>query len=256
MGFHVIDTVHQQCLASRRPQLLGLDRPGCTLQHELRVEMHSSGIAVAFRRQVHHEHARPIGRLPPVLGAVASKATPENGVVEAEISQNLWHLSDMPKQIGQIADGHRRAELRRDSMPALEVPHQRLAADEKLVRHVVPRANQYPALGDESSQSRLVLGSQLEVVLEHDGLAVKVKVSIVGLRLHQVEQPIDETYEADAKLLKGEIPLPVPVGVRDDVRGHFCELRGVLDRDIGPLRKQSNTKPQARDTRVLRGYRL
>ena len=102
-------------------------------------------------------------------------------------------------------------------MAEREIAHERLAADEKLVGHVVPRADQDAAVGDQRAQPRLVLRPQLEIVLEHDGLAVEMEVLEVGLRLHQIEQPIDEPDETETELLVGEIPLAVPVRVRDDV---------------------------------------
>jgi hypothetical protein len=58
---------------------------------------------------------------------------------------------------------------------------------------------------------------QLEVILEHDGLAVEVKVLVVGLRLHHVEEAIDERDQTQSELLVGEVPLAIPVRVGHDV---------------------------------------
>ena len=181
MRLDVVDAVHQQHLADDGSS--GFDPRRCRgpIQHGHRIQMHASGIAIAFRRQMHHQHARSVRGLPPVLGLLPAEAAPENGVVEAEVAENLRHLRDMPEQVWQVAHRHRRPEAARDAMPQGQVAHERFAADEKLVGHVVPRADQNAAVFDQPPQPRLVVRPQLEIVLEHDRLAVQMKVREVGL---------------------------------------------------------------------------
>ena len=102
-------------------------------------------------------------------------------------------------------------------MAAQQVADERLAADQKLVRHHVPRADQDAAVLDRLPQPRLLLGPDLEVVLEHDRLAVEMEVLVAGIGVEQIEQPIDERHEPEPELLVGQVPLAVPVRVRDDV---------------------------------------
>ena len=102
-------------------------------------------------------------------------------------------------------------------MTAQQVADERLAADEKLVGHHVPRADQNAAGFDRLAQPRLLFRPDLEVVLDHDGLAVEMEILVVGISVEQIEQPIDERHEPEPELLVRQIPFAVPVGVRNDV---------------------------------------
>ena len=98
-------------------------------------------------------------------------------------------------------------------MAAQQVADQRLAADEKFVRHHVPGADQDPAVFNCLAQPRLLLGTDLEIVLEHDRLAVEVEILVARIGIQQVEQPIDERHEPEPELLVRQVPLAVPVGM-------------------------------------------
>ena len=67
------------------------------------------------------------------------------------------------------------------------------------------------------AQPRLLLGPDLEVVLEHDRLAVEMEVFVGRIGVEQIEQPIDERDEPEPELLVGQVPLPIPMRVRNDV---------------------------------------
>ena len=98
-------------------------------------------------------------------------------------------------------------------MPAQQVPDERLAADQKLVGHHVPRADEDAAIFNRLPQPRLLLRPDLEIVLEDDRLAVEMEVLVAGIGVEQIEQPIDERHEPEPELFVGEVPLAVPVGV-------------------------------------------
>src|SRR6185369_11609408 len=102
-------------------------------------------------------------------------------------------------------------------MAAQQVADQRLAADEKLVGHYVPRTDENAALFNRLPQPRLLLRPDLEVVLEDDGLAVEMEILVVGIGIEQIEQPIDERDEPEAELFVREVPLTIPMRVRHDV---------------------------------------
>ena len=70
---------------------------------------------------------------------------------------------------------------------------------------------------DGAPEPRLLLGPDLEVVLEHDGLAVEVEVPVGRIGIEQIQQAIDQRHEPEAELLVGQIPLAIPVRVRNDV---------------------------------------
>jgi hypothetical protein len=102
-------------------------------------------------------------------------------------------------------------------MPAEQVAHERLAADEKLVRHDVPRSDQDASCFNRLAQPRFLLRPDLEVILEHDRLSVEMEVFVGRILVQQIEQAIDECDEAEPELLVGQVPLPIPVCVRNDV---------------------------------------
>jgi len=50
-------------------------------------------------------------------------------------------------------------------------------------------------------------------------LPVEHKVAIVGIGVQQGQELVYQLDQAEAKLLKGQVPLAVPMGVRNDVNG-------------------------------------
>jgi hypothetical protein len=166
---------------------------------------------------MHHQDARAIRSLPPVLGVGAAEPPPQDGVVEAELPPHLRHLADVAEEIRQVADRHRRGEVTGDTVPENEVPYERLAADEKLVGHHVPRSDQDPPRSDCRAKARLLLRADFEVILEHDGLAVEMKMLERRIAVEQIEQAVDERDQPQPELLVRQIPFAIPVSVRDDV---------------------------------------
>ena len=100
-----------------------------------------------------------------------------------------------------------------------------------------------PAAQRRRSRS-FVLGSDLEVVVDDGHLAVEEEALVGRVRLHEVQEPVDELDEAHAERLEGLVPLAVPVRVRDDgdaTRGHRANVgvpRGrVIDRAADGARR-------------------
>ena len=73
----------------------------------------------------------------------------------------------------------------------------------------------------------------LEVVFEHDRLAIEQKARVVCRRI--VEQLIDQRHETLTKAFRGVIPLPVPVRVGDDVDGQHKIVVGMDNKFGGSL---------------------
>ena len=128
------------------------------------------------------------------------------------------------------------------------------AADEELVGHHVPRADQDAAVLDRLAQPRFLLRPDLEVVLEHDGLAVEMEMLVVGIGVEQIEQPIDERDEPEPELLVRQIPFAIPVRVRDDMDGQhiyrswFVVLSSsfVVSSFVNAERRTPNVEPERR----------
>ena len=130
----------------------------------------------------------------------------------------------MAEHVRQVADGHGAAELLSAPLPVLEVADDRLARDEELVHQHLPRPDRQSSLLDQPPDALRRLGPHLEVVVQRRELAVQGEaVALVGL--HRVEERIDEPDQLQAEPLEREVPLPVPVGVGNQMnrRGYLTE---------------------------------
>jgi len=145
-------------------------------------------------------------------------AAPDDSLLDPGEPEDLRHLRDVPEHVGQVADAHRSAQLLAAALAALQVPEDRLARDEELVDERLPRPDRHPALFDQAPDALLVLRAHLQVVVDRRELPVE-REDEVRLRLQQVEHAVDEPDELQPKALEGEVPLPVPVGVRDELDG-------------------------------------
>ena len=102
--------------------------------------------------------------------------------------------------------------------PGLEVADDRLAADEELVDERLPGADREAACLHERPDPILSLGPDLKVVVDRRQLPV-VREAPTLVSLVQLEHLVDDVHERDAKGLERAIPLPIPVGVRDEKDG-------------------------------------
>ena len=70
------------------------------------------------------------------------------------------------------------------------------------------------------------LGSHLEIVLNQDTLAVKVKVREACLTVEYVEYGVEHVAQLQPEDGERLVPLPVPVAVRDEDGLHGRSIRG------------------------------
>ncbi len=171
--------------------------------------------------------AGSVGSLPPErsLGDCIRDAAPYDAVAQAGERQHLGHLRDMAEHVREIADLHETAKFDRTRDAALETANHCLARNHVLVHENFPWADREPSLGHERSQSRLGLGADLEVVVDHGGLPIEHEPPVTRVTLEQFQQLIDELNESQSEGLERRVPLPVPMGMGDDryVRGHASE---------------------------------
>ena len=122
----------------------------------------------------------------------------------------------MSERVGTVENRRRDGTKALERAPAGEkVAHERLAARNQLIGEHVPRTR-FQAAGTKRLAKRSnTLGPHARVVVEHDRLAVEQKALAVAGR--RVEQLVDQRDEPLAKALGGQVPLAVPVRVRDDV---------------------------------------
>ena len=166
-----------------------------------------------------------------VVDLVAHAAREEEGG-DAEAGQDLRQLRRVAEAVGKVAGAARfDPEAPADPAAEQEVADERLAADEDLVGQDVRGADlEAPGL-QQRSQAILVLRPHLDVVLEHDGLSVEREGREGAIALERVQDAVDDRTQAQPELLEGQVPLAVPVGVRDDEEaevGHLGHRRSLL----------------------------
>ncbi len=146
---------------------------------------------------------------------------PDDRIGKAGPAQDLRHLGDVAEHVGQVTDLHRSAEIVCPPPAALEVAHQRFAADQELVHQDLPRADGQASALDVTPQALLLLRPNLEVVVDRGQLTVQ-REGKVRLCLEHLHHAIHEVHELHPEALERPIPLAVPVRVRDEVNGRLA----------------------------------
>ena len=122
----------------------------------------------------------------------------------------------MAERIGTIENRRWcRAQAAQNPASSKEISHDGFAARNELVGQDVPRTSLETAGGEQRRELGRAFGSDLEIVLEHDGLTIEEKTLAVAGRM--VEELVDERDETLAESNEWMVPLAIPVRVRDDV---------------------------------------
>ena len=174
------------------------------------------GVAVAVH-QVHGEDPRPVGRLPPEERFIdpGRDAAPEHRALAAEAGEQLGKLTDVAELVGHVADPHHRPERAGIGEPAAQIADQGLARHQPLVGQDEPGPHQQPAVAHQLRDALASARTHLEVIREHDGLTVEREVTEAGIALEQVEDAVEQVDEANPERLVRQVPLAVPVRVRN-----------------------------------------
>jgi hypothetical protein len=61
------------------------------------------------------------------------------------------------------------------------------------------------------------LGADGKIVLHDDHLPIQMIGGIGGISLHQLDEGVQKLHKAESMLLKGQIPLSVPMGMGDNM---------------------------------------
>ena len=117
------------------------------------------------------------------------------------------------------------------------------AGDHVLVHQDHPRADLHAPGADERGEPGLGRGPDLEVVVEHRGLAVEQEPRVGVVALEEVEELVEEVHELDPVGLERGVPLTVPVGVRDDA--HLHEECPASRSGYEPVRAGSDARERA-----------
>src|SRR5579884_464595 len=88
-----------------------------------------------------------------------------------------------------------------------------LTADQKLVRKDVPGAALDAALTNALHQSFPTLGTNLEIVTQHYGLAVKQEGAELRITVERIQERVDKIDQSNTEVLICCPPLAIPMGV-------------------------------------------
>ena len=156
------------------------------------------------------------GGLAGAIGVKKGVAPAKDHAVNAKAPQNLGQLGDVAKLVRQVA--HRAglaAELPAQAGTLQKVAHRGLAAGKVQVVLQIPGADDQAALLNVLFQLGTPARAHRQVVLQNHGLGVQMKNEF-RIFLHGFQAAVNQVHQLHAKLLKGQVPLPVPVGVGDN----------------------------------------
>ena len=219
LGQHVVVAIHQQDVGHRLKWLDRFQRARDSDRQRRRFGRQIDAVRVRVAH-VSGQDLAAIGRLPDEGNSVDRQrhAPPDGGMLETELAVDLRHLCRVTERIGKVADPHRSAMHVSQCDPTLQVTNEGLAADQELIGQGVPGADLDLPAADRTLESRSRLGSDLQVIIDDDRLAVHQETK-VRIRFRQGEQLIPERHELRAKRLEWLVPFAVPMRVRDDVDG-------------------------------------
>ena len=179
---------------------------------------------VAVRRQVMQQDRAAVGSVPAVevafLPGLAAEAR-----ARARRTRCRTRRRARARSAGwPNASGEYSTSVRPPSRSASARPSSRLRTSDspdgiELVGEDIPRPDLQPTVAHEPRDSRALLGPDPEIVLEQDGLTVEEEAAKIRGGVEAVEQVVDGGDEAGHEGGAGKIPLPVPVGVRDEMDG-------------------------------------
>ena len=230
--FQMVPTIEHQHRRNRRARgLLGkehiqlLDRLGFIKRIPVLGAMPHviSVVAVAGAAKAEADDLAAIATLPAQVSRLARlDPAPDEGSANPEAKQNLGKLTDMAEQ---IADKTRARWLGsvspRHLAPEAEVPDNRLAGDDPLVRQHEPWADVELSIARVFFNLRAALGADLKIIIQDDRLAVgrERPAKFAGGQI--IERPVHQVDEAAAVVLECLIPFTVPVGAEDIVDGSW-----------------------------------
>ena len=131
----------------------------------------------------------------------------------------------MAEGVGRIQHVEPPAELLGVRGAEQEVAHQRFAGGDQLVGQDVPGAHlQAPRL-HQSLDIAFALGARPQVIGHEHGLAIEQEASVPRVGVEPIEQIVQRGHEARLKRGAWQVPLAVPVGVRDEMEDEPAHWR-------------------------------
>jgi len=213
-GQHVIGALHGQDVGGGGVRGQAVAQLCHALSETILVGGQPGGVGIRVA-QVEQEHLVAIGGAPAEFCRQVTDAAPHAGRVNVKAAQDLRHLPNVAKRVRDVADAHPclRAKATAHSLAYQQVAHRCLWADQEFVGQDVPWPDDQSPSMDVVAELLLSFGTELQVVLEHDGLPVEHKVTVVRVSVQQCQELIDQFDQTKAELLESQIPLAVSVCV-------------------------------------------
>ena len=176
---------------------------------------------VALRRQVKRKQLVPAGSLPPerVTYPVGWRhAPPQHDMPQAELAREIGQDGRMAESVGRVEHAAPAPETLGHPSPDQQVADERLAGDHLFVGEHVPGPDLQPPAPDEGRERRGLRRPRTQVVLDEDRLAIEVEVGEGVIALEPRDEVVKHADQAHAERRLGEVPLPVPVRMWNEVK--------------------------------------
>ncbi len=154
-----------------------------------------------------------------MLVRLAAQPAPGDAEPDAELRRQRGPRGGVAECIGRVEHVAPSAEPARVGAAEQEVPQQRFPRGNELVRQHVPGPHLQAAVPDERGHAPAALRPDAEIVLEQDSLPVQQEAAELRGGVELVEQIVEGRNESRRERGAREVPLPVPVGVRDQMKG-------------------------------------
>ena len=120
----------------------------------------------------------------------------------------------MAEKIAEPVDAARLAKSGRTPHAHLQIADERFPADQKFIGKREPGTDDETSLHNQSPKEGLFFRSNFQVILHRDELPVHL-VKGQASRFQFMQNLIKHAYQLGPEILKGQIPLAIPVGTKD-----------------------------------------
>jgi hypothetical protein len=174
------------------------------------------------KRHVERQDPGPIRGFPEKLAFLNGirNPPPEGRVGNVTLFENLGHLSNMSKGIGKVPHCHPGPEVSTESVSKKKISNMRLATYQKLIRQNIPGTDEELASLDKFFEFSSLLRTNLQIILKDHRLSIQSKGMVLWTTGQNGEQVIHKLHQAKPKSIESLVPLPVPVGMGNDMEIH------------------------------------
>src|SRR5205823_79700 len=179
-----------------------------------------------------------------------TQTTPQHAKLDAELAGEGGQYRGVTKRVGRVQDVQPSPQTLGIGRAEQQVPDEGLTGWNQLVGEDVPGTDlQAPGL-HQPLDLVVALGARPQIVLDQNRLPIEQEAAKSAVRLQPFQQGVEQCHEPRVERGPWEVPLAIPVGVRDqmeDVRRHgsSVEISARLDRCTCATRR-----PRPRSARI------